>query len=115
MRVIKAPKGYTVVYRGECTKDPYNGRPSKVPDSHWHKLPTPLNDNVETWKATWPWWCGCTRKEDIFKWWYKRDFHKHPKGFKIRVLIVPTKTVIKGETQCIFGFFDGDFHIRFPL
>jgi len=102
MRKIKAPKGYTVVYRGESTRKPLDGRPLHVPDTHWHKLPSPLNDSVETWKATWPWWCGCTRKKDIFKWWYKRDFDKHPKSFEIRVFIVPKEKVIKGNTQCIF-------------
>jgi hypothetical protein len=95
-------KDYTVVYRGECTKKPLNGRPTKVPDSHWYDLPIPSKDGIEIWKAGWHWWCGCTRKTDIFKWWYKSEFDKHPKNFKIRVLAVPKKLVVKGNTQCIF-------------
>jgi hypothetical protein len=92
---------YTIVYRGECTKDPLNGRPYKVPDSHWYNLPTPIKDNIDTSLLN-EWWCGCTSKTDIFKWWNKKDFKKHPKNFKVRVLAVPKHLVVKGNTQCIF-------------
>jgi len=92
---------YTVVYRGESTKNPFNGRPSKVPDSHWAKLPIPSNDGIKLWRLQ-QWWCGCTRKKDIFKWWRKKDFNKHPENFKVKVLAVPKKLVTKGYTQCIF-------------
>lgn len=94
-------KDYTIVYRGECTKKPLSGRPSKVPDTHWYSLPVPSNDGIKLWKLD-QWWCGCTRKEDIFKWWNKKDFENHPKNFKVRVLAVPKHLVVKGNTQCIF-------------
>jgi hypothetical protein len=94
-------KDYTIVYRGECTKKPLNGRPSKVPDSHWYSLPVPRVDNINTGALS-EWWCGCTRKTDIFKWWCKKDFKYHPKNFKIRVLAVPKDLIVKGSTQCIF-------------
>lgn len=95
-------KGYTIVYRGECIKNPLNGRPGKAPDSHWHKLPVPDNDGIYTCSVEFNWWCGCTRKTDLFKWWKKNEFKEHPKNFKVRVLAVPNHLVIKGDTQCIF-------------
>lgn len=100
MRKI-AIKGHTIVYRGERMSDPTEGRPFKVPDSHWFKLPTPERDNIDTNKLT-QWWCGCTRKKDIYKWWRKFEFKHHPEDFIIRVLAVPKDKVVKGNTQCIF-------------
>jgi hypothetical protein len=97
------PKGHTIVYRGESVRSPLKGRPFKVPDSHWYTLPTPQRDGIDTGLPNWDWFCGCTRKTDIFKWWKKKDFSKHPKNFKIRVFIVPKEYVIRGNTQCIFN------------
>jgi len=76
----------------------------RVPDSHWRSLPVPSRDGIDLCDTdNWSnWWCGCTRKTDIFKWWKKKDLTKFPKGFRINLLAVPKDKVVKGYTQCVF-------------
>jgi hypothetical protein len=103
MKVL-LPKNHILVYRGERIRDPKKERMFRVPDSHWHKLPVPSRDGIDLYDTdNWPnWWCGCTRKTDIFKWWKKKDLPTLPKGFRVNLLAVPKDRVVKGYNQCVF-------------